>query len=226
MNRRFSLYGFACLLCAGSIVNAISGHNKTLIVAIGDSTTAGTPFFRSPLESPPDGEGDPEGTYAYWMMHKRPQWEVLNYGVGGETTSQIRNRLPDAFKKNPRYVIILAGVNDIVQGIPIDRAAENLMAMYKEVERKNILPVAATILPFDKATPAQAKEIQALNAWIRKAADKMRLPIADLYAALSDPNNPGHLNDSPDGVHPDIGGYRKIAMTLIDAIDPIERAWR
>jgi len=28
------------------------------IVALGDSTTAGTPGFKSPLEAPPAGEGD------------------------------------------------------------------------------------------------------------------------------------------------------------------------
>ena len=226
MSRRLLLYGLAGLLCAGCVMNAIAATNKTLIVAIGDSTTAGSPFFRSPLESPPDGDGDPEGAYATWMMRKRPQWEVLNYGVAGETTSQIRNRLRDALKNSPRCVIILGGVNDVYQGIPLDRIAENLMAMYKEVEGKNIMPVAATILPFDNATPEQAKAIEALNTWIRKAAEKMRLPIADLYAALNDPKNPGHLTDSPDGIHPGIGGYRKMAATFVDAIDPIEKAWR
>ena len=30
----------------------------TTIVALGDSTTAGTPGFKSPLEAPPDGAGN------------------------------------------------------------------------------------------------------------------------------------------------------------------------
>jgi len=201
------------------------GH-KTLIVAIGDSTTAGTPFFRSPLESPPDGQGDPQGSYAYWMMRKRPQWQVLNYGIAGETTTQIRARLDDALKRNPRCIIILAGVNDIIRGAPVSAIAENLMAMYQQAEGKNVLPVAATILPFDKATPYQAKAIVALNQWIKKAAERMNIPIADLNAAVSDPQNPGHLDGSSDGLHPDIGGYRKMALALIEAIDPIEKTWR
>ncbi len=41
-------------------------HGLT-IVGLGDSTTAGTPGFRSPLESPPDGAGDETSQYAYWM---------------------------------------------------------------------------------------------------------------------------------------------------------------
>src|SRR5690348_6219256 len=93
-----------------------AGRGRALMVGIGDSTTAGTPFFLSPLESPPNGQGDEQGQYAYWIMQKRPHWQVLNYGIRGETTAQIRARFKDALAQHPRCVIILAGVNDINQG--------------------------------------------------------------------------------------------------------------
>ena len=38
------------------------------IIALGDSTTAGTPGFLSPLEAPPNGRGDVTSQYAYWLM--------------------------------------------------------------------------------------------------------------------------------------------------------------
>jgi lysophospholipase L1-like esterase len=211
---------------APAIVLAASTEKKTLIIAIGDSTTAGTPFFRSPLEAPPVGDGDPEGQFAYWMMHKRPQWQVLNYGVKGETSSQIRARFEDAIKAGPRYIIILAGVNDIFQNLPLKSVSDNLLWMYNEAKGKSIMPVAATVLPFDNATPEQAKAIDVLNNWIKKEADKFRMPIADTNAGVRDPQNPHKLNGTPDGLHPDIGGYRKMGMLLIEAIDPIEKAWR
>lgn len=201
-------------------------EKKTVIVAIGDSTTAGTPFFRSPLEVPPDGAGDPEGQYAYWMMHRRPQWKVLNFGIAGETTSQIRARFIEAMKQGPRYIIILAGVNDVFQGLPLKAATNNLFWMYQQAEGQGIMPVAATVLPFDGATREQADAIDQMNGWIKKAAVKMRMPIADTNEAVCDPQDPHKLNGSPDGQHPDIGGYRSMALRLIDAIDPIEKAWR
>lgn len=224
MKSRRSHCLFAFLLFSLPIIGSAKGN--VLIVALGDSTTAGTPFFRSPLEAPPNGDGDPEGQYAYWMMRKRPQWTVLNYGVAGETSSQIRLRIDDALKLNPRYIIVLAGVNDIFQGVPVKEVANNLQSMYRQAQGRNIMPVAATVLPFDKATPDQAKAIDKLNAWIEKAADKMNIPIADLNAAVRDPKNPHQLSSSPDGLHPDIGGYRKMGLALMDAIDPIEKAWR
>ena len=71
----------------------------------------------------------------------------------------------------------------------------------------------------------EARAIDLLNDWIKKAAEKMRMPVADLNAAVRAAQDPHKLNGSPDGLHPDVGGYRKMALTLIDAIDPIEKAY-
>jgi lysophospholipase L1-like esterase len=160
------------------------------------------------------------------MMHKRPHWQVLNFGINGETTSQIRARFNDAIKTGPRYIIILAGVNDIYQGLPLKATSDNLYWMYEQAKGHSIMPVAATVLPFDRATPEQAKAIDVLNTWIKKEAEKFHMPVADLNAGVCDSQDPHKLNGSPDGLHPDIGGYRKMGMMLIEAIDPIEKAWR
>src|SRR5687768_8723006 len=41
-------------------------HGKpAVIVALGDSTTAGTPAFRSPVEAPPNGDGNKESQFAH-----------------------------------------------------------------------------------------------------------------------------------------------------------------
>jgi lysophospholipase L1-like esterase len=226
MKRLFIIGGIIIFATAKTIPSAEAPKAKTVIAALGDSTTAGTPFARSPLEDPPNGSGDPQGQYSYWMMHWRPNWDVRNFGVAGQTTLQIRDRFDDILKIGPRYVIILAGVNDIYQGIPPDVTIANLFRMYQNAQAHSIMPIAATILPFDAATPAQTKAIEAMNSWIKKAADKMRIPYVDLNAAVRDPENPSRLSGSPDGIHPDIGGYRKMGKALVDAIEPIEKVWR
>src|SRR5205814_9896246 len=87
------------------------------IVALGDSTTAGTPGFRSPLEAPPDGAGDETSQYAYWLMRAHTDWRILNRGVNGERADQIGARFArDVVSPAPRAVVIIAGVNDIYQG--------------------------------------------------------------------------------------------------------------
>ena len=73
------------------------------ILALGDSTTAGTPEFRSPVEVPPHGEGNVQSQYIYWMMKAHPEWTVLNRGVNGERTDQILNR----FEQPSHFFLIL-----------------------------------------------------------------------------------------------------------------------
>src|SRR5690349_17743022 len=93
---------------------------RLTIVGLGDSTTAGTPGFLSPLEAPPDGSGEPESQYAFWMVRAHPEWTVLNRGINGQTAAQIRARFErDVLAVRPQYAILLAGVNDIYGG---DRA--------------------------------------------------------------------------------------------------------
>ena len=87
------------------------------IVALGDSTTAGTPGFLSPLEAPPAGRGDVTSQYAYWLEQRHPEWEVLNRGVNGERSDQIAARFDrDVIAAAPVIVVIIAGVNDVYQG--------------------------------------------------------------------------------------------------------------
>src|SRR6202158_4885032 len=91
--------------------------SKTIIVGLGDSTTAGTPGFLSPIESPPAGRGDQTSQFAYWMMKIHPEWRVLNKGVNGQRSDQILGSFErDVSSEEPALVIILAGVNDIFQG--------------------------------------------------------------------------------------------------------------
>ena len=139
------------------------------IVALGDSTTAGTPGFKSPLESPPNGAGNIESQYAYWLTQKHEDWQVLNCGVNGERSDQIRARFDrDVLGEEPAAVVIIAGVNDIYQGRAADTVQRELEAMYVAAHAARIQVVAGTIIPFDTATPDQNARMHAVNAWIRE----------------------------------------------------------
>src|SRR4029453_8724909 len=101
------------------------------IVALGDSTMAGTPGFKSPLESPPNGAGNIESQYPYWLTQNHGDWQVLNRGVNGERSDQIRARFDrDVLAPPPAAVVIIAGVNDIYQGRTPDVVQRELEAMY------------------------------------------------------------------------------------------------
>lgn len=191
------------------------------VVALGDSTTAGTPGWKSPLEAPPDGEGDVTSQYAYWLQRERPGWDVLNRGVNRETSAQIRARFDrDVVGNAPRAVVIIAGVNDIYAGRPAGDVIENLRWMYRRAREHSILVVAGSIIPYNTATPDQNARMREVNDWIRtEAAAELHVHFVDTRAAAAAPDNPDRLIESPDELHPSPEGYRRMAMALLPALD-------
>jgi lysophospholipase L1-like esterase len=192
----------------------------TTIIALGDSTTAGTPGFASPIEAPPDGSGNAESQYAYWLMRAHPDWRVLNRGVNGERSDQIRQRFNrDVIQARADLVIIVAGVNDIYQGRTAEAVQAELLAMYNAARDSGIAIVAGSILPYNTATPQQNARMQAVNAWIRDDGARQTGAIfCDTRAAVAMPGRPDHLASSPDDIHPSPDGYRLMAIALEPAV--------
>ena len=194
--------------------------SRVTIVGLGDSTTAGTPGFRSPIEAPPNGEGNPESQYAFWMMRAHPEWTVLNRGVNGETAEEIRARLPrDVLVPRPAYAIILAGVNDIYGGRQAEAVERHLAAMYADVLDAGVVPVAATVLPYNSATARASGDILSLNAWIENLTKVLGILFCDTHAAVANPAESNRLRGTPDGLHPDVAGYRAMGEVLARTIE-------
>ena len=201
-------------------------QTKVRIVAMGDSTTAGTPAFKSPREAPPAGRGDETSQYAYWLMKAHPDWEVINQGVNAERSDVIAARFEaDVIAKKPAVVVIIAGVNDVYQGRPAQHVKDQLAAMYKRAHAAGIRVVAGTIIPYNTASADQNARMKDINDWIRsQARGDPGVIFVDTRAAVAAPGNPDKLATSPDGLHPDAAGYRKMAEALAPAIEQALRA--
>lgn len=198
------------------------GEDSLTIVALGDSTTAGTPGFRSPREDPPEGSGDPESQYAYWILERHPEWRVLNRGIAGERSDQILKRFEsDVSAENPDIVIILAGVNDLYQGYPPEWIESELDRMYQLAAGAGIQVVACSILPYDGAGPTVLASMREVNEWIRTRSAELGLAYCDTYRAVEDPSRPGKLSGTTDGFHPDVEGYRKIGEAITETLEKL-----
>jgi lysophospholipase L1-like esterase len=190
------------------------------IVCLGDSTTAGTPLFKSPVETPPDGEGDERSQFAYWLRAARPGWTVLNHGVNGERSDQIAARFDrDVAAHQPDIVIIIAGVNDVYQGLTVEHVTTQLAALYRRVLDLRARLVAGSIVPYNTATLDQNARMHAINDWIRNStAGEPGISFVDTRRAAASPDNIDRLASSPDELHPDIDGYRRMAEALLPAL--------
>jgi len=189
------------------------------IVAFGDSTTAGTPAFKSPLESPPAGSGDETSQYAFWLMKAHPEWVVLNRGINGQRSDEIQARFErDVVQNGPAAVVIIAGVNDIYQGRTVEQVTAQLQAMYARAAEAGIPVVAGSIIPFNTATPEQNQRMRQVNDWIRRQPE---VTFVDTRTAVAASGNPDMLFESSDGLHPSALGYRRMAEVIGAALQRV-----
>jgi membrane dipeptidase len=205
---------------------AEAGNAPTMkIVALGDSTTAGTPGWRSPLEAPPAGSGNEQSQYAYWLMRAHPDWEVLNRGVNGERTDEIAGRFArDVVSAAPRMVVIIAGVNDVYQGRPVEAVTRNLRSMYDRARDAGIKVLAGTIVPYNTATAEQNRKMHEINAWIAREAERdPNVTLVDTRRAVAAQNDLDRLIASPDSLHPSADGYRLMADAIRGTLERVLR---
>ena len=119
-----------------------------------------------------------------------------------------------------RYLAVLIGINDISYSSgsnPIPAA--DLIAGYRQVIARahahGITVIGATLPPmegFVYYTAAREAVRRAANSWIRFSGEFDA--VADIEAALRDPNDPAHilpLYDSGDHLHPNDAGYQAMA---------------
>lgn len=191
-----------------------------LIVALGDSTTAGTPFFKSPIEAAPIGSGDATAPFASRMTEVHPDWTVLNRGVNGERSDQIAARFDrDVVAAHPQLVVIIAGVNDVYQGRSVESVTAQLALMYAKAKAAKISVIAGSIVPYNTATPEQNQRMHTINDWIRAEAQRdANVTYVDTRKAAARPDNIDLLASSPDGLHPGIAGYHRMGDVIAAAI--------
>jgi lysophospholipase L1-like esterase len=91
--------------------------------------------------------------------------------------------------------------------------------MYKRAHDAGIRVVAGTIIPYNTATADQNARMHDINDWIRtQGRADPGVVYVDTRAAVAAPGDPDTLASSPDGLHPDAAGYRKMAEAIAPAI--------
>lgn len=199
---------------------AAGNPNSAAVVVIGDSIT--------------DGRGSTTDRHNRWpdILAERLQANeatahigVLNHGIGGNAV--LAGGLgPTVFRRFNRdvleqpgvkYVIILAGVNDIGSSNST-AVAHNLISVYQhfveQAHGRGILVYGATILPFGGSqydTPVREQARQIVNEWIRTSG--VFDAVIDFDLALRAPDHPERLlgiYDTGDHLHPSAEGYKRM----------------
>jgi lysophospholipase L1-like esterase len=142
---------------------------------------------------------------------KDPRLDFDHRGVGGETVAQIASRLEEGVK-GADVLIVQGGINDIVQGLPIEGAADGLRAMVARGQELGLGVVIADVLPWNKGWPDAEPKIRRLNELIAEIATAAQIDMLPFHDTLEDPDLPGRMKPewTADGNHPSVEGHRRL----------------
>jgi lysophospholipase L1-like esterase len=206
------------------------------IVAFGDSTTA----TRGPLK-----------IYAKILAEALPKKgmavEVVNAGIGGNTTEMARQRFTkDVLDKSPNWVIVQFGINDsaidVWKGetkprVTRERYVENLRYFVRTLKSRSVKMVLMTPNPLRWTEelkemygkpPYDTNDPEGFNlllnryaAAVREIAKEEGVPLVDVYAAFEefDRREDRRMEDLLlDGMHPNAKGQAIVAKLLVEKI--------
>jgi acyl-CoA thioesterase-1 len=170
------------------------------ILFFGDSLTAGYGLGNATTESFPaiiDSKINDEGM----------QYQVINAGLSGDTTSGGLSRLDYWLSKHVDVFVLELGINDIRRGVPPATIANNLQAIIDKVIAK--YPHAKLLMLGMEIPPILGGAIAIqFNAIYRKLAKANQMALVPFL--LQGVAGQKHLN-LWDRLHPSAEGYKVVA---------------
>jgi len=180
---------------------------STIVVAVvGDSISAGSPLWdpdpavRAGIAAP-----DERSQWQWWAARADPRLEFRTSAVYGERTDEIAHRL-ESVLAGAHVLVVQGGINDLVQGHAVERAARNLAGMVERGGRLGLRVAVADVLPWDNGDERAARDIRRLNELI----GALPATVLPFHETLADPVAAGRMRAglSDDGDHPSVEGHR------------------
>ena len=159
--------------------------------------------------------------------------EVINCGIGGDTTAGMLARLhPEVIAKGPAMALIMGGTNDLWWGLPINAVLANLFSMVFQCRHYDITPAIGLPPPVHTALADQnafsppwdgydrfGRQMDRLVETLTLQATESEVVLINLYRPFVSPT--GMVKENlylPDGLHPNRSGHQTMAAVMIEAL--------
>ncbi|MGD1973668.1 MAG: GDSL-type esterase/lipase family protein [Desulfobacterales bacterium] len=173
------------------------GSNTEIIVCFGDSLTFGT--------------GADKGMDYPSQLAKMIRKTVINKGIPGDTTTSALRRLNrDVLSKNPEFVLITLGGNDLKNGVPVDVAFGNLKHIVQTIQKHGAKVIIGG-LKYPGIDRGFGKGYEDL------AQQTGAMLVPNIFEGIA--KNPDLMSDP---IHPNSSGYTIIARRYYNAIASLE----
>ena len=149
----------------------------------------------------------------------------LGRGISGQTTSHMLVRFRrDVIDHHPKYVVILAGTNDVAKNlgeISPENSLGNIISMCELAKANKIKPIICSILPCNffywrPEVKGQEKEIIELNELLKEYAKSAKIPYVDYHSAMKDEKDGLPKAYADDGCHPNKAGYEVMKKIILE----------
>jgi len=187
-------------------MNASPGYSEPVILAFGDSLTAG--FGVDPKDSYP-------ARLQRLLDEKGYHYKVINAGVSGDTTAGGASRIDWALQHKPEIVIIELGANDGLRGLSISEMRKNLSRIIEACQKKGAKVVLAGMEITPNLGVEYSKNFRESFILLAKQYKVTLIPFfLENVAARPELTQ-------PDGVHPLGNGYTIITQTVFQHLEPM-----
>ena len=194
----------ACLLL--SVPTAQAGDSSPVILAFGDSLTAGFGV--------PENQSYPAQLQVTLKQNGYPH-QVVNGGVSGDTTAGGVRRISWLMKHNPKIVILGLGANDGLRGQSLEEMESNLERIIAVCRGS----AAQVLLAGMKIPPNYGDEYSVgFEKVYERLAEKYELP---LIPFLLEGIAAKREHTQPDGLHPLGSGYTIVTETVWRHLKPL-----
>lgn len=186
----------ALVLLALGVLAGPAGADERVIVALGDSLTAG--FGVSAEEAWP-------ALVEARLRREGYPYRVVNAGVSGDTTAGGVRRVDWVLRNRPEVAVVALGANDGLRGLGTDAMRANLLAIVERLRAAGArVLVAGMEVPPNYGT-AYARAFRGVFPEVARRTGSALMPFL-LDRVAADPR----LNQA-DGIHPNAAGHRAIA---------------
>ena len=192
----------AAALLSISLIGASPPAERPLVLAFGDSLTAGYGLDQ--------GLGFVPQLQATLRRHGIAA-TVVDGGVSGDTSEAGKARLGwtlDGLARKPDLVILELGANDMLRGLDPSLTEKNLDAMLAELGRRRIKVLVAGMRGAPNLDPAYVSRFDAIFPALARRHGVALYPFF-LEGVAAQPGM-----QQPDGMHPTFAGVKRIVIGI------------
>jgi acyl-CoA thioesterase-1 len=203
--RRMGLLA-AALLLALSLHASAADQREAVIVALGDSLTAGYGL--------PQNQSFPVQLEAALKVRGQAV-RVVNAGVSGDTATAALQRLEWALPDNASAVIVELGGNDALQGIPPEGTKQALATIIEKLQAKDLPVLLAGMEAPRNMGQDYVEAFGTIYPDLASEYDVLLYPFFLDGAALNDDLM------QKDGIHPNGKGVAKIVENIMPKVEAL-----